>query len=72
MNDLELLKTTCENLKEHFDTVHIFATRMNDEQATEETINCQYGSGNWCARYGQIHNWLVRQEEITREDARKD
>jgi len=27
------------------------------------------GNGNWFARYGQIHAWLIRQDAITADDA---
>lgn len=47
-------------LREHFDTVHIFATTDDGT----EVYSLQRGSGNIYARIGQIDLWL--------QDAKKD
>lgn len=64
---LELLKNQCEFLKTSFDTIHIFATKYSDD----DTASFQVGIGNWKARIGQIKDWIIEQDEMTRENARK-
>jgi len=59
-DDVALLKSACMGLMEHFDTVHIFATRHRGRDAG--TTFCNWGSGNWYARYGQVRTWILRQE----------
>lgn len=65
--DIVLLKATSARLSEHFDTVQIFVTR----QTSDGTVNCQWGSGNWFARYGQIKQWLVKEDEAACVECRK-
>lgn len=67
--DMERLKLKCSELMEHFDSVRIFVTRHSS--AEDGTINCSWGEGNWFASYGQISDWLTRQEERTRIGIRK-
>lgn len=69
--DVALLKDAAEKLSEHFDSVMIFATRY-ESNLDGGTINVHWGEGNWFARYGQIMTWLVKQDEQTRIDVRKD
>jgi hypothetical protein len=68
--DLERCQRACEALSEHFDTVHIFATRHEPGQEGG-TVNLSWGNGNWFARYGQISNWLNASNETTRAEARQ-
>jgi hypothetical protein len=69
--DIARLETCLAHLGEHFDAVHIFATR---HESGEEggTIKVQKGVGNWYARYGQIVEFLVISEEDARCYARKE
>lgn len=68
--DLQRLKDACAQLGEHFDTVQIFVTRFADSTEEDGTVNAAWGTGNWFARYGQVKSWQVKQDEITRIDAR--
>jgi hypothetical protein len=52
-------------LAEHFDTVQVFATRHEAGQE-DGTISVQKGLGNWFARYGQVQEWLVTNDERSR------
>lgn len=71
--DMERLKTTVENLAEHFDTVHIFVTRVSDEEVDEGgTVNACFGTGNWFARSGQIKEWVLKQDERARKEVREE
>lgn len=67
--DVKLLDDCCAKLSEHYDTVQIFFTR-NEGSRLDGTVTCNRGSGNWCARYGQIREWLVYEDERIREAAR--
>lgn len=51
-----------EDLGEHFDTVHIIATRKDGD-----TYLISRGTGNWWARYGSIRDSMLKMEShITR------
>jgi hypothetical protein len=68
--EIELLKLAAQNLGEHFEAVHIFASR--DEPEEGGTVRYSYGLGNWFARYGQVREWILREEENARCVSRKD
>ncbi len=59
--DIERLDKALTALREHFDTVHIFATRETDD-GEGHTWAFQKGSGNYYARYGQIKLWTNREQ----------
>jgi len=65
--ELAMLKEHVAQLGQHFDTVHIFVTRVSPKEGG--TINANWGDGNWYARYGQVHNWFIRQDAISRREA---
>lgn len=56
--DLAMVKRHAAQLAEHFDAVHIFVTRPSEDG----TIVCNWGAGNWYARYGQVRAWIVAEE----------
>lgn len=58
--DDRVLREAVLKLMEHFDTVQIFATKVEREKDPDSTINATWGRGNWFARYGQIQTWLDR------------
>ncbi len=70
-DDIKRIEACLQHLGEYFDAVHIFATR---HEAGEEggTIKVQKGVGNWYARYGQIHEFMITTDEDARIYARKD
>lgn len=70
-HDMALLERAANQLGEHFDTVQIFVTRHSPVEEGG-TINADWGTGNWFARYGQIHDWLLRKDEQARLKARRD
>lgn len=69
--DLERVREACDSLIEHFDTVMIFTTR-HESGELDGTVNVRYGLGNWFARKGQIEDWLLKEDECSRINARKD
>lgn len=70
--EMQRVKDACNVLIEHFDTVQIFVTRYAPEEDCG-TVNINYGAGNWFARYGQVCEWLVKQEARTKKGvARED
>lgn len=68
-NDMNILQSVVARLSEHFDTVQVFTTKRSN--SSDGTENCQWGSGNWFARYGQVKQWVIKQDEDFREDVRK-
>lgn len=50
-----------------FDSVMIFASIFESESGN--TSHWALGEGNWCARFGQVREWVVRTEG---ESARKE
>lgn len=65
--DIEVIEKALQALSEHFDTVHIFTTRYESEHEGR-TICVNRGVGNWFARYGQVTNWLLEQQNEVEED----
>jgi hypothetical protein len=63
--DLEIISKYCDLLAEHFDTVEIFCTRVQQD-GTGDTVVLNLGCGNWYARYGQIREWLIRSDQKAR------
>ncbi len=69
--EMDLLKQHANQLAEHFDTVQIFVTRHAAGEL-DGTVNANWGAGNWCARYGQIRNWMIKQDERTRMEVQDE
>jgi len=63
--ELDRLKSAAESLGEYFDTVHIFTTR-HESGEKNGTLHLNLGVGNWFARYGQVREWVLVQEESAR------
>lgn len=66
---LAIVKSAVARLSEHFETVQIFCTKLND--SGKGTTHVQWGSGNWFARYGQVKTWSEKEEEDLRIEVRK-
>jgi hypothetical protein len=58
--DLAIIQAHLTQLQEHYDNVHIFVQRREENS---NVMNAQMGIGNWFARYGQIKMWCVKSEE---------
>lgn len=58
---LALIKNQCEILMASFDTVQIFATKVEKEE-DHCTAQYAYGNGNWFARYGHVNSWIIAEE----------
>jgi len=69
--DVAMVRQHAEQLGEHFDSVQIFATR-HEPGSLGGTVTVHLGVGNYYARYGQVCEWMVKQDEWTRVGARKD
>jgi hypothetical protein len=54
--DLNRIKQAVQALYEHFDTVQVFATRCADNGS--DTVHCNYGTGNWFARFGHVKSFV--------------
>jgi hypothetical protein len=69
--DLTKIQDALNVLCEHFDAVHIFASR-HEPETEDGTVSVQKGVGNWYARYGQITEWMVKQDEFARINCREN
>lgn len=65
----QLLENQVKMLRQHFDTVRIFATKYDNE--TGETWSFDEGAGSFPAQYGQIREWLLIQDEYAKGWARR-
>ena len=66
--DEKMVERCCAQLMEHFDSVQIFVTRHEGDI----TMSGATGHGNFYARYGQVQEWLCRQDAIITESASCD
>lgn len=62
--DVAIVRSHAVQLSEHFDTVQILCTRTSGD--VDGTVNVSWGEGNFFARYGQVREWIVKQDERTR------
>ena len=69
--EMKLVDNHVNQLLEHFDTVQIFASR-HAPTTHDGTVRMHSGAGNWFARYGQVRDWIVMQEERMRIVVRKE
>ena len=67
--DLERLMDACDRLSAYFETVQIFATKPNKDK-DNSTLMFNQGQGNYFARYGQVKDWILREEEVSRNQVR--
>lgn len=68
--DLVTLDRHVAQLMEHFDSVQIICTRF--EAKAGKTSCASRGDGNWYARVGAVREWLIRDDQATREDVKGD
>lgn len=68
--DIARVEKALDSLADFFETVHIFVTRHSSDN--EGTVGVTRGSGNWYARYGQVKEWALRQEEAANIQERKN
>ena len=68
--DVDHVRKVAEGLMEHFDAVQVFATRHDG--AKDYTVSVNYGLGNVHARRSLVRVWVLRQDEIERENVRED
>lgn len=70
-SDVEMVRKHVQALGEHFDTVQIFCTR-HEPFEKDGTISVNLGEGNWHARYGQVAEWMIKQDCYIRKDCAKE
>lgn len=69
-----MIKKHVDALAEHFEAVQIFASHHiidAEDPHDGETLRIDYGTGNYLARYGQVREWIIGEDEINRSAARK-
>lgn len=57
--DIALVRRAISQLIEHFDAVQIFVSRHDGGE--EETMAIHLGEGNWYARFGQVMDWMNKE-----------
>lgn len=69
--DVQRVQDAIDQLMEHFECVQIFANRYdsNDDGNTHAVAR---GQGNYHARFGMAHEWVVREEERARRELDAD
>ena len=70
--DMEMISDVLARLGEHFDSVQIFASRQEVDGGDQSVVNIYSGCGNWFARYGQVKNWLITENERTKTRVRNE
>lgn len=68
LHEKELKKTASQLKSFGFDSVRIITTIDNGA----ETISMHHGIGNFYAQYGAVKEWVIRQEEYTKQNARQE
>lgn len=68
-HDIALIQQSLDVLGEHFDSVQVFVTK-HDQGQSDGTVCINLGAGNWYARYGQVKEWMVKQDEEARKHVR--
>lgn len=69
--DIARVRKHAVELGEHFDAVQIFCSR-HEAGTLDGTISVNLGSGNWYARFGQVVDWTIKNDERVRLAERKD
>lgn len=70
--DIQRVKDALNVLSEHFDSVHIFATKYEGGDNGGTTAKINKGTGNWFARYGQIKDWILCEEHASIKEMDKE
>lgn len=68
-----LVRRHVGQLSEFFDSVHVFVSvkQRDDDSGRPVTGAFDLGAGNWYSRLGQVREWLVGQDEVTRHRVRQ-
>ena len=61
-----IVKAHCGALLEHFDSVQIFTVKNNKDEKLSTSFH--WGSGNYFSRYGQVKQWVIGEEELTKRE----
>lgn len=64
-----LVDAKVNELMEHFDSIRIFVSFRGSPTTTQTYTT---GGGNFHAQMGQVKEWVIRQDEFVREDARHE
>lgn len=68
--DLKIVQAAVNRLAEHFDAVQVFAQKRVDGTGTIQAM--QFGAGNWYARWGHVHEWMIKNDEQAKIELRKE
>jgi hypothetical protein len=70
---LETIKKYATLIMSHadVDTVQIICTKVRHD-GSNDTESLSFGDGNWFARCGSVREWLMKQDERVKAQARED
>lgn len=66
-SSVDMIDRHLSHLFEHFDNVQIFASRVDEKG---RTVTITRGIGNFCARRGQVRDWMLAYDELERDQMR--
>ena len=66
---MDRIEKAAMDLKEHCDSIRIFATLHRDD--SKNTTYLDIGKGNWYAQFGQIVEWVEAQNQRNRNHQTK-
>jgi len=69
--ELAMVRKHCNELGEHFEAVSIFCSR-HDQGGEHGTVHINLGVGNYFARIGHIKDYIIKEDEGTRINQRKE
>lgn len=68
--DLKIVQAAVNRLAEHFDAVQVFVQKRVDGTGDIRSFNL--GAGNWYARWGHVHEWMIKNDEQAKIELRKE
>lgn len=75
INDQEhiekLIQDFIDKVSEHVDSVRVFVTHPANN-GNGDSVSFSQGGGNLFAQQGQIRAWVLRQDQYTIEDTKKE
>jgi uncharacterized Zn finger protein len=67
--DLAIVDKAIQLLGEHFDSVQVFTSRY-EPTLEDGTVSVRKGNGDWYSRFGQVKEWVIKEEERMRQQVR--
>jgi hypothetical protein len=69
--EIEFVEKLATQLGEHFQSVRIFVSKSSDD-GNANTLHYNTGRGDFLSQRGHVRDWMLYNDEATREKARID